>query len=73
MFISVAVFLFVFVLFCWLIKSSMVSWLSVMPVSFSTSKVSRYLQDNKTRLENVRLLHPPLKFRRNFNLFSFFW
>ena len=31
------------------------------------------LQDNKTRLENVRLLYPSLKFRKNFNLFSFFW
>ena len=31
------------------------------------------LQDNKTRLENVRLLHPSLKFRKMFNLFSFFW
>ena len=31
------------------------------------------LQDNKTRLENVRLLYPCFKFRKNFNLFSFFW
>ena len=33
--ISVAFFLSVFALFCWLIKSSMASWLSVMPVSVS--------------------------------------
>ena len=60
-FISVAVFLFVFALFCWLIKSSMASWLSVMPVSVSTSKVSRSLGWYWTCSENGRLLHPSLK------------
>ena len=60
-----------FALFCWLIKSSMASWLSVMLFQFLHQKFP-HLQDNKTRLENVHLLHPSLKFRKNFNLFIFF-
>ena len=37
--ISIIVFLFVFALFCWLIKSSMASWLWMMLVSVYSSKV----------------------------------
>ena len=40
----------------------MASWLSVTRVSVSTSKFPD-LQANKTRLKNVRRLHPSLKFR----------
>ena len=35
-----------------------------MSVSVSASKVPDF-KDNKTRLENVRLVHPSLKFRKN--------
>ena len=61
MFISVAVFLFGFALFCWLIKSSLASWLSAIPVSVSHQKSPGVQDYTDLARENVRLLHTSLK------------